>query len=73
MPTEGIVVRAPRPGSNAERAGLRHGDVILAVGDRKITSYQDMLDRMREYQPGAKVKLRVRRGTGKPQELVLTR
>lgn len=72
-PTEGIVVRTPRAQSNAERAGLRHGDVILAVDGREVRSYQDMLDRMRDHQPGEDVKLRARRGTGDPQTLNLTR
>lgn len=72
-PMEGIVVRAPRAQSNAERAGLRHGDVILAVDGREVRSYQDMLDRMREHQPGEAVELRVRRGTGDPEELTVTR
>jgi hypothetical protein len=72
-PTEGIVVRSPRSGSNAERAGLRHRDVILAVEAREIHSYQDMLDRMREHEPGAAVRLRIRRGTSEPREVVITR
>lgn len=72
-PTEGIVVRAPRTESNAARAGLRHGDVILAVDGREVRSYQDMLDRMRDHEPGEEVTLRVRRGTGEPQELVVSR
>ena len=37
------------------RAGLRHGDVILAVDGREVRSYQDMLDRMRDHQPGEEV------------------
>jgi membrane-associated protease RseP (regulator of RpoE activity) len=69
----GIVVRAPRAGSNAERAGLRHGDVILAVDGREVRSYEVMRDRMGEHQPGESVKLRVRRGTADPEELVVTR
>jgi membrane-associated protease RseP (regulator of RpoE activity) len=71
--TEDIVVRTPRAQSNAERAGLRHGDAILAVDGQIVRSYQDMLDSMRDHQPGQLVTLRVRRGTGGPRELVLTR
>lgn len=72
-PTQGIVVRAPRDQSNAERAGLRHGDVILAVDDQEVWSYEDMRDGLGGHQPGEGVKLRVRRGTGEPQELVVRR
>lgn len=71
--TEGIVVRTPRRLSNAERAGLHRGDVILAVDGQEIRSYQDMLDRMRDRKPGEDVTLRIRRATGEPQELVFTR
>lgn len=72
-PADGIVVRAPRAGSNAERAGVRSGDLILAVEARPIHSYQDMLDAMREHQPGAGVKLRIRRGVADTQEVPITR
>lgn len=72
-PSEGIVVRAPRAQSNAERAGLRHGDVILAVDGQEVRSYEDMRDGMGAHQPGEEVELRIRRGTGDLQELVITR
>lgn len=72
-PREGVVVRQPRAQSNAERAGLLHGDVILAVEGREVRSYQDMLDRMREREPGEAVRLRVRRRTGDLQEVSVTR
>lgn len=70
---EGIVVRAPQAGSNAERAGLRHGDVILAVDGHEVRSYQDIRERMGDRHPGESIKLRVRRGSGDPEELVVTR
>jgi membrane-associated protease RseP (regulator of RpoE activity) len=70
---EGIVVRAPRAQSNAERAGLRHGDVILAVDGQEVRSYQEMRAMMGDHEPGESVTLRVRRGTDDPQELVVTR
>ncbi|MGH8871062.1 MAG: PDZ domain-containing protein [Acidimicrobiia bacterium] len=73
IPREGIVVREPRPDSNAEHAGLRQGDVILAVEGQGIGSYQDMLDRMREHEPGDEVHLRVRRSAGELEEVILTR
>jgi serine protease Do len=37
----GAVVRAVRPGSPAEDAGLRPGDVIVGVGNQKIASPSD--------------------------------
>jgi hypothetical protein len=71
--TVGIVVREPRPQSNAERAGLRHGDVILAADGQEVRSYQDMQERMRAHEPGEDVRLRVRRGAAELEDLVLTR
>lgn len=71
--TEGIVVRVPRTGSNAERAGLRRGDVIVAVDGREVRSYEDLRDGMGAHQPGEEVTLLVRRGTGDPQDLTVTR
>lgn len=70
---EGIVVREPRPDSDAEHTGLRHGDVILAVEGNVIDSYQDMLDRMREHEPGEEVELSVRRRNGELEQVMLTR
>lgn len=71
--TEGIVVRAPPAESNAERAGLRHGDVVLAVDGQEVRSYEDMRDGMGAHEPGEEVKLRVRRRTGGPEELIVAR
>jgi len=41
-PGEGVVVAAVQPGSPAERAGLRRGDVILEVNQRKVTSVKEV-------------------------------
>jgi PDZ domain len=73
LSSEGFVVRAPRAGSNAEQAGLHHGDVILAVGGQEVSTYQEMVGRMREYEPGERVELRIRQGTAEPRELLVTR
>jgi S1-C subfamily serine protease len=73
LSSAGFVVRAPRAGSNAVQAGLRHGDVILAVDGQVVSTYQEMVGRMREYQPGERVELRIRRGNTEPRALVVTR
>jgi serine protease Do len=39
--TEGVLVRDVEPGSNAQRAGIGRGDVILQVNRRPVTSPQE--------------------------------
>lgn len=38
---EGVVVVAVQPGSPADRAGIRTGDVILEVNRKKVTSVKE--------------------------------
>ncbi len=44
-------VKVPKlvPGSVAEAAGMRKGDVIVAVGDRPISSSRDNVNRLVQY------------------------
>jgi serine protease Do len=39
--TDGAIIRSVRPGSPAEEAGLRPGDVIVGVGSQKVTTPAD--------------------------------
>ncbi len=39
---EGVLVTGTRPGSQAERAGLQAGDIILNVDDKKISSIDEL-------------------------------
>jgi hypothetical protein len=41
-PDHGAVLKGVLPGSNAARAGLRGGDVVLAVGGRRLESAADL-------------------------------
>jgi serine protease Do len=40
-PGEGVFVAAVQPGSAADRAGIRPGDVVLEVNRQKVTSVED--------------------------------
>ena len=40
--TEGVVILGVRPGSIAQRLGLKQGDVVVEVSGRKVTSLADL-------------------------------
>ncbi|TSC75441.1 MAG: hypothetical protein G01um101430_283 [Parcubacteria group bacterium Gr01-1014_30] len=49
------------PGSAAERAGLREGDIILEFNGEKITSQNTLAKLIMEHNPGDKVTLKISR------------
>lgn len=67
---EGVTVLEVLPGSLAERAGLREGDVILRVGSRSIERFRDLVNALRGQQLGERVSIRVERD-GRSQNLRL--
>ena len=58
---QGRVVDVVRAGSAAERAGVRAGDVLLALDAIELYSQDDLDDCLRVRAPGAAVVLRVKR------------
>ena len=66
-PNEGVKIASVSPGGAAERAGLKTGDVLLAIGDKHLKAEADLsarevlLQAMGEVKPGEKVQLRYRR------------
>lgn len=50
------------PGSAAEKAGLKEGDIILEINGEKITQRQTLSKLIRKYNPGDKITLKVLRG-----------
>jgi serine protease Do len=59
---QGMVVGDVTPDSPAAEAGLRPGDVLVAVGEDNIHRPLDFQRAMLERQPGQRVKLSVQRG-----------
>ncbi len=51
----------PEKGSIAEKAGIKSGDIIIAIDDEPISEYYDYQSRL-NYATGREVKLTVRRG-----------
>ena len=55
------VVKQINPGSPAETAGVRIGDVVEVFGDHTIGGFEDLRDAVRDTMPGERVYLLVRR------------
>ena len=59
----GVVVTNLYTNGPAANAGLRPGDILLAIGDHAVRNAQDALTQLASHKPGGSVKLRVQRGT----------
>jgi len=55
----GAIVETVEPGSGADGAGVRQGDIIVALGDDRVENTGDLLGALRDYQPGDAVELAV--------------
>lgn len=53
--TQGVLVRNVAAGSPAQRAGIKAGDVIVAVGTAKVATPVDITMRLRELEVGSVV------------------
>lgn len=60
--TEGALLAGINPGSAAEKAGLKAGDIVLAVDGDHVTSAGDMVAKLYTHRPGDTVQLTVLRG-----------
>jgi Do/DeqQ family serine protease len=65
--TEGALLSSINPGSAAEKAGLKPGDIVLAVDGEKVTSSSDLVAKLYLHQPGDKVDLTILRGGNRHQ------
>ena len=60
---DGLLVRAVQPGSPAERAGLRQGDLIVAASGGAVASADDLHAALDAVEPGGSLTLRILRGS----------
>jgi serine protease Do len=58
VPSGALVARV-EPGSPADEAGLRRGDIIVALDGKEIRSSGDLYAALRDYQPGDEVSVAV--------------
>ncbi len=59
--TVGVPISGVGPGSAADAAGLKAGDVLTRFNDHALTNLQDLSDALSQANPGDKVKLVIRR------------
>jgi S1-C subfamily serine protease len=59
----GVKVAAVTPGSPAEKAGVREGDVLLKVNDQEIANLQGFSGILRGLTPGQTVRVVLSRGS----------
>lgn len=71
LPQEGVYISSVKRGSYADQVGLRSGDRVLAVADKKITNSDDISEALTKYKVGDKVKLQIERD-GKQSSVDLT-
>jgi S1-C subfamily serine protease len=55
----GVMVKALEPGSPAINAGLKEGDIILAIGNKKIASVPDYWSVKKTYAAGDTLKVKI--------------
>ena len=67
-----IFVHPPRPDSAADKAGLRHGDTVLAADGEELESHFSLQGKVSAHQSGEEVVLQVRRSTGEIEEISVT-
>jgi serine protease Do len=64
----GALVEKVASGGPADQAGIRRGDIVIAVGNDEVQSSGDLISALRNYQPGDTVQLTVLRD-GQKEEL----
>jgi predicted metalloprotease with PDZ domain len=59
---QGIAVRHVFPSGPASRAGLRTGDVIVSIGDKKVAAPQELIDQIGSLKANETVEFSIMRG-----------
>ncbi|MDP4284815.1 MAG: PDZ domain-containing protein [Bacteroidota bacterium] len=68
---KGALIKSVTKGSSAEKGGLKEQDIITKVGDKTITTPEDLAETIRSYKPGDDVNISLLRD-GKKKNLEVT-
>ena len=66
--TKGVIVSNVRPGSAAEKAGIKRGDIVLAINNEAIEDSNILRNKVAGTTPGSEIKIKILRD-GKEQEV----
>jgi S1-C subfamily serine protease len=61
-PGGGVKLAGTRPGSPADRAGVRAGDVLTGIDESQIRTLEEFTLVLTKLKPGDQVELKIRRG-----------
>jgi serine protease Do len=59
--TDGAIVNSVQEGTPAAKAGLKHGDIILRVGDHEVRRTRDLIDYVASHPPGTELEVELMR------------
>ncbi|MEQ9411856.1 MAG: trypsin-like peptidase domain-containing protein [Fuerstiella sp.] len=69
----GVAVERVLPGGAAMRFGIREDDVIRSINGESLSDVRRMMDRIRQFEPNARIALQIERGdTVRTVDVVLT-
>ena len=70
--SRGCVVRSVIPGQAAHEAGIRRGDIVLAVDGVPVTDSAELHNRITQSAPGSQLRLTVQRDAAQLADMVVT-